>query len=486
MLKSISDSDAERLRDFFLEQGYSDTNLRQTIGLKELPASRLRNLPRLRDLTREPNCINTLLRWFWIGLAQNSGEARNLVPPWVVLLALECGLLEEKNGELYPQAMLFPMGKFVFAADHTSKIDCGASDLVLWPNPTSRLLSRFTVRQHSRATLDLGTGSGVQALLAVDHSDYVAATDLNPRAVAFAAFTAQLNGIKKIEFIAGDGFAPVAGRKFDLIVSNPPFFLTPAEKYLFCDNPLELDQLCCKLAREAPLHLHEGGYFQMLCEWAGIEGQGWQERLSDWFEGTGCDVLVLKGYSQDPAEYAEEHIRSMTAASESDPKLYDSYMSYYRKHKVVAIHGGAVAMHRRSGTNWMLMEEVEHTPKDAFGDLVIESFARREFLLSHESDDQLLPLKPKLSRSAQLEQVFQLGENGWKQQELILRMSKGINPVIGVQPIVAEFLIGCDGARPLADLVADFAAKVDAPREQVQHECLAAVRKLIERGFLVC
>ena len=486
MLKPLSDSDAERLRNFFLEQGYTDASLRQTIGLKELPASRLRNLPRLKDLTREPNGINTLLRWFWIGLAQPSQEARSLVPPWVVSLALDSGLLEEKDGELFPQAMLFPMDKFIFAADHTSKIDRGASDLVLWPNPTSRLLSRFTVRQPSRATLDVGTGSGVQALQAIDHSTQVIATDLNPRAVAFAAFTAQLNGIKGIEFLAGDGFAPVVGRKFDLIVSNPPFFLTPSEKYLFCDNPLELDQLCRKLAREASSYLYEGGYFQMLCEWAGIEGQDWHERLSDWFEGTGCDALVLKGYSQDPAEYAEEHIRSMTSASETDSQLYDTYMNYYRKHKVVAIHGGAVAMHRRSGTNWMLMEEVEHTPKDAFGDLVADAFARRDFLLSHENDATLLSVRPRLSPDARLEQVFQPKDDGWKLDGITLRMSKGLNPIMGLQPVVAEFLLNCDGARPLSEIVSEFTAKVDAPREQVQRECLAAIRKLIERGFLLC
>jgi methylase of polypeptide subunit release factors len=427
-----------------------------------------------------------LLRWFWIGLAQGSREARSLVPEWVVSLALECGLLAESDGELRPLAMLFPMDRFIFAADHTSKIDSGASDLVLWPNPTSRLLSRFTVRQKSRATLDVGTGSGVQALLAVGHSDQVVATDLNPRAVSFAAFTAQLNGIKKIEFLTGDGFSPVAGRKFDLIVSNPPFFLTPAEKYLFCDNPLELDQLCRKLAREAPTYLNEDGYFQMLCEWAGIEGQDWHGRLSDWFEGTGCDALVLKGYSQDPAEYAEEHIRSMTSASETDSQLYDSYMNYYRKNRVVAIHGGAVAMHRRSGTNWMLMEEVEHTPKDAFGDLVAETFARRDFLLCHETDAELLTVKPRLCPNTRLEQVFQPADGGWKLEGLTLRMPKGLNPIMGLQPVVGEFLLGCDGVRPLNDVVTDFATKVDAPREQVLRECLAAVRKLIERGFLLC
>ena len=36
--------------------------------------------------------------------------------------------------------------------------------MVLWPNPTSKFLARFAVRRHSRATLDLGTGSGILSL----------------------------------------------------------------------------------------------------------------------------------------------------------------------------------------------------------------------------------------------------------------------------------------------------------------------------------
>ena len=110
---------------------------------------------------------------------------------------------------------------------------------MLWPNPTSKFLARFAVRRRSRATLDLGTGSGILSLDASRFSDLVVATDLNERAVAFARFNARLNGIENIEVIAGDCFAPVAGRRFDLILSNPPFFITPNADYLFCENPME-------------------------------------------------------------------------------------------------------------------------------------------------------------------------------------------------------------------------------------------------------
>jgi len=486
LLRLISPDNGKRLRDFFQEAGYNEENLRVKLGLKDLPSSRLRNFARLHDHTSEPGPINTLLRWFWLGTPQQASMVEKHVPPWFIPLALECGLLRLEGENLSSEAMLFPVDSFIIAADHTSKIDSADPDLVLWPNPTSRLLARFTVRRPSRSTLDLGTGNGVQALAAAAHSEKVVATDLNRRAAAFAAFNVRLNGIENVECLVGDGFEPVAGRKFDLIVSNPPFFVTPSSQFLFCDNPLDLDQLCRRLAREAPLYLNEDGYFQMLCEWAEVRGQPWQERLSEWLENTGCDAWVMKGYAEDPAEYAEERIRSTTATPARDAELYASYMTYYRERKVEAIHGGVIAMHRRSGHNWVLIEEVAHTPKAQFGESVIQTFAARDFLQSYTSDAQLLAVRPRLSEAARLEQVFRRTDGGWNRESLTLRLVEGFEYFLGLQPIVAEFLSGCDGNRTLAELIGDFATKVNAPFEQVQKECLDVVRKLIERGFLLC
>jgi SAM-dependent methyltransferase len=485
LLNLTSLSNAERLREFLSESGYSEDNLRLKLGLKDLPSSRLRNSARLQDLTRELNRINTLARWFWLGMPQDAPEAEKHLPTWFIPFALECGLLHQQGTDLCPEAMLFPSDKFIFAADHTTKIDSADPDLVLWPNPTSRLLSRFTVRRPSRATLDLGTGTGIQALLAAAHSEKVVATDLNSRAVAFALFNARLNGIENVECLAGNGFEPVLGRKFDLIVSNPPFFITPAAQYLFCDNPLDLDQLCRQLAREAPAYLNEDGYFQMLCEWAEVRGQPWPERLCEWLDGTGCDAWVMKGYAEDPGEYAQERIRTNIASPARDAELYASYMAYYRERKVEAIHGGLITMHRRSGPNWIFIEEVQHTPKAPCGDLVLQTFATRDFLQSHSSDDQLLGLKPKLSPDVRLEQVFQQAEGKWRPESLTLRFVKGFDLFLGLQPIVAEFLSGCDGTRALSELIGNFATKADAPLEQVQKECLDVVRKLMEGGFLL-
>jgi methylase of polypeptide subunit release factors len=103
--------------------------------------------------------------------------------------------------------------------------------------------------------------------LAAAFSRQVTTTDLNPRAEEFTAFNASLNGIDGVECLTGDTFETVKGRKFDLILANPPFFVTPSSGTMYCENSLELDKYCERVIREAPAFLNEGGYLQMVFEW---------------------------------------------------------------------------------------------------------------------------------------------------------------------------------------------------------------------------
>ena len=317
MLSPIDDREAIRLREFLLATGYTEDNLRSR-GVAELPSTKLRNLPMLMDITHEPCCLNTLLRWFWLGESQSALAVEGLVPSWFIQLALECGLLRQEGASLLPRALLVHFEGYLLASDHPRTIDQEDAGLVLWPNPTSRLLARFAVRRPSRATLDLGTGNGILALGAASHSQRVVATDLNSRATECARFNARLNGLPNVECVTGDGFSPVTGQKFDLILSNPPFFITPSNDYMFCQNPMDLDFLCRSLTREAPGHLNEGGYFQMLCEWAQVGGQPWQERITEWLQGSGCDAWILKGQTHALSDYAQMRITETVATPERD------------------------------------------------------------------------------------------------------------------------------------------------------------------------
>src|SRR5690606_29971451 len=101
------------------------------------------------------------------------------------------------------------------------------ADHVLGVGGASRTLAELVVPIQVERGLDLGTGCGIQALLIARHAATVVATDISSRALAFAELNAQLNGVRNIEFRLGSLFEPVEGESFDLVISNPPFVITP-------------------------------------------------------------------------------------------------------------------------------------------------------------------------------------------------------------------------------------------------------------------
>jgi release factor glutamine methyltransferase len=102
------------------------------------------------------------------------------------------------------------------------------SPAVLIPRPDTELLVELALARippdQARDVLDLGTGSGCIAItLALDRPlARVTAVDRSPAALAIARRNAESLDAR-VEFLTSDWFAALAGRRFDLIVSNPPY-----------------------------------------------------------------------------------------------------------------------------------------------------------------------------------------------------------------------------------------------------------------------
>jgi release factor glutamine methyltransferase len=146
---------------------------------------------------------------------------------------------------------------------------------VLVPRPeTELLIERALARGPERAgsVTDLGTGSGAIALaLASERAEWrLVATDLSAGALECARRNAAALDLPGIEFVLGDWFAPLTSRRFDVIVSNPPYIAaadpalgSPELKY---EPRLALaagaDGLAClrTIVRQAPEHLVNGGW----------------------------------------------------------------------------------------------------------------------------------------------------------------------------------------------------------------------------------
>ena len=130
----------------------------------------------------------------------------------------------------------------------------------------SEFLAQHLVVRPGDKVLDLGTGTGIQAVVAAEQARKVIATDINPKAVYYAGKNARLNGVKeKIELKSGDLFNPVQNERFDLIIWNAPYLPLNPHSVLemsWCSG--QNQELIEKFLREAKNHLTEQGRIEIL------------------------------------------------------------------------------------------------------------------------------------------------------------------------------------------------------------------------------
>ncbi len=408
-----------------------------------------------------------------------------MFPPQIVEDLLQCELLECQADTYVPQCMLVHFKELLLACDSVRKArDGAASDLVLGTNKPTKILANSLIKRHGTEVLDLGTGCGTLALVAGRFARAVTATDINPRALAFAEFNAALNGITNVRTCTGDRFTPVEGRKFDLVACNPPFFLKPASRLLFTDNPDELDSFVEGLARTAPQFLNEGSFFQMLCEWVAFQNEAWQHRLKRWFENSGCDVLILKAYEMTPADYVlTRAAESASLYGETPEEQLTEYIEYFRQRRVETIYGGLATMRRRKAENWFLYEEMDETPDEDLGEILLERFATQDILVASH-DEELLVLMPRISKGVQLvEESVQQGQS-WERKRIYLERRAGLPRRLAFDRAIADFVGRFDGKRSLNALVNELAGQNKAPRSQAQKNGLQLVRKLSSLGLI--
>ena len=184
---------------------------------------------------------------------------------------------------------------------------------VLVPRPETEalvdwLLGRVPDREAELRILDLGTGSGAIAVALASElpKAHVTATDASPAALLVAQRNAEAHGVAdRVHLLAGDAFAPVAGLRFDLVASNPPYVALRDEPRL----PPELrheprgalfagpdgTDLLRRLAAEVGEHLEPGGFsaFEV--------GEDQAERVAEWLRAAGLgDVGVVRDAASRP------------------------------------------------------------------------------------------------------------------------------------------------------------------------------------------
>jgi hypothetical protein len=365
-------------------------------------------------------------------------------------------------------------------SDLTPGLDGGPQrvgpDHVLGISGASTSLAQLTIREPVGAALDLGTGCGVQALHLAGHADRVVATDVNRRALNVATFNAALNELDAIEVREGSYFEPVAGERYDLIATNPPFVISPAtgERLVYRDSGLPGDRVVEHIVREAPRHLTDGGWCQVLANWAIEADRPWDERMATWLD-PGCDALVVQREVVDPAAYVELWLKdSGHHGAEDYLARYDTWLAWFEEQGIEGIGFGWVNLRNGGGTHSLLdwPYDVEQPIAPAIAEWGTTTG------LDIDLDTRLLA-RPDLLQET-------VGPVGAEHPEtIVLRQQRGFRRARTADTVVAGLVGACDGELTVGQILAALADLLDLDSEESRTTYLPMVRELVDEGFLL-
>ncbi len=441
-----------------------------------------------RRATAGGSSLEQLVRLWLLQLPVPEAAVAEALP---VDAALRLGLVERADGQLRARLDLRPYDEgFLVVSDLGTGLDGEVAPLpadhVLGVGGASTSLAELTVRAPVGRALDLGTGCGVQALHLAGHAREVVATDVLPRAVRLARLTAALSDVR-VQVREGSWFGPVAGERFDLVVSNPPFVVGGAAgggERTYRDGGEPGDALCARLVREAPSYLTEGGTCQLLANWVHRRGEDWRERVAGWLPG-GCDAWALQREVLDPAEYVSLWLHDAgDAAGPRYRERYDAWLGALERDGVEGVGFGWVSL-RRTGAPAPRhrVEDWPHAVQSPLGPHVQAALDRWAWLHDHAQDAALLAARLRVGEGVVQEQV---GPPGAEDPEhVVLRQQGGLRRADRVGTAAAGLVGACDGTVPLGVLVEAVAAVLGDDPARLRGELLPVVRGLVAGGTLV-
>ena len=467
---------AESVRQAFENAGFDEMRVLAALGRSSYPHFReRRGLDGFLDHADADSNLKTLILAFVLARPVPIKEFTEAARPAKIEDWERIGLISVEKSEIRAMVEVCPIGTLLLVSDWNRENAPG--DSVMSPSASTRALVQMMIRGRSQRTLDLGTGCGILALTAAGHSGKVFATDVNERAVRYAAFNAKLNRIGNVAFASGDLFQPVKNEKFDLILCNPPFLIGPKVRFLHSSAELGSDHFTEQIVRSVPTFMNEGAYFQMVSNWAEVDGETGRDRITRWFENSECDAWVLHSHAESAEEYAHARSREMFENEEAANSLYEEWLEYFTREKITAVHFGAVTMRRRSGSsNWVRYDQFPAV-SGSLGESIENGFRSRDFLDKHSSDDSFLNMSLKCSEI--------LVE--WNEQNNMARvtLATGLKFAANLDREIVKFVRSCEGSVPLRDQLRKLAGRSGQPTSQIAPTFTAVVRRLIELGLLV-
>ena len=453
-------------------------------------------VPALRALAAaEPTPAATLATAFVLGLAVEPRALDEALPTLTAAGAIELGLVAVDGTpllDLRPYSVVDGRG----VASWWIASDLGELALghaipehhVLGVGGASTTLSSLLVPAEVEVALDLGTGCGIQALHAARYARRVIATDISERALALAAFNAELNAVTSIEFRLGSLFEPVEGEQFGHVISNPPFVITPrtesVPEYEYRDGGMIGDALVASVVQSVGAHLIPGGIAQLLGNWECGEADG-LARVEAWVAETGLDAWVVERERQSVEQYAETWIRDGgTRPGAEFDRLYAAWLDDFATRQVAEVGFGYIAL-RKPVDGIPTLRRFEHYGQPlggSLGDHIAAVFSAHDWLRGHD-DESLRSSAVTIASDVTEERHYWPGEE--HPTVMLLRQGSGFARSVQMGTALSAVVGACDGELTIGQISDAVADLMQVDSDELSAEVLPELRELVLTGFLL-
>lgn len=381
-------------------------------------------------------------------------------------------------------------------------------DHVLGIGHASNTLVQTTIRRHTARALDLGTGCGIQTFHLLHHTEHVIATDISERALAFARFNLLLNAEAlhldrdnledRVSLRLGSLLEPVSGEQFDLVVSNPPFVITPRsaaespdEQFTYRDGGLPGDEIVANLVKSLPGVLKPGGTAQLLGNWEIPAGADWHQRPESWLgEATrsgSADAWFIQREQVGPGQYAETWLQDASQNRDRSHyvRSYSAYLEDFASRNVESIGFGMIWLRRPLGGSVHLrrFEEITYPIEQPIGPHLEASVLRADWLAANNlADAHLVVAEDVTEERHQRPGAEHPGV-------ILLRQGAGLRRTNLLSTELAGFVSACDGELSVAQIIGALAALLGGGPDFDEHSfregLLVEVGNLVRDGFLL-
>lgn len=397
----------------FVKYGYEKATICSKLSVDSLQRIEPTHLQYYADYRLEGDTLSDLVRLFLLRAELSKARIESIFGEQAFTYMSRIGLIISRGEGYVSRIDIFPIDGLYIATDHRYMLleeDTLHESPVMYIGLDSAGLANASPRLFTENALDLCTGSGIQALVASRYSKHVTGVDLNPRAIRFSRFNAQLNGITNVKFVLGDLYHSISGM-YDLILANPPFVASPHEDLKFRDGGAQGEEVLSRIITQASQYLTDNGRMSIVTDL--VDVHHYQQKLDHWWQGGDADKLVLHTADRDDILFAVPHSHAPFGQSfEAYNRELKRWVDHFHRIGLGSVNFGYIFIKKNQSGQESYFSRVIYSPEVPIYDDVLHYFVQRSRLACFESGTEtyFLQFSPKLrfSIESEAEKVYSI------------------------------------------------------------------------------